>query len=130
MNRTKNNYLSIIQPMKNLDDALLVIKECFWFFIGIGILQSLIGLFLMPILISDGLIYIILGMLLKFLKSRLAAISLLLFSSVSLVVTILNRIGIIDIGGGNVFLAVVMIFIAIQAVRASFYYHKVSPQKM
>ena len=113
----------LIRPIKTIENTELVIKEVFYFFIVVAIIQILIGL-LLPSLLIDGLIFIILALLLKFTKSRIAAVLLLIMSLMAFSTTFMNKFGITDAGGSNIYLAFVVVIGGIQAVRATFRYHK------
>ncbi|MGE5802614.1 MAG: hypothetical protein ACM358_10170, partial [Gemmatimonadota bacterium] len=51
---------------------------------------------------------------------RLAAIVLLIMALLMLVSTLGNRLGVTSQGGGNIFLAVLMVLVGIRSVQATF----------
>jgi hypothetical protein len=89
----------------------------------IGVIQGLIGFFLFPTVLIDAALYVVLGLVLMFVKSRIAAVLLLLLSGMSVVITIMNRLGITADGGTNIFLAIIIFWTAIKAMEATFKLH-------
>ena len=71
----------------------------------------------------DAAIYLILGVSLFLLKSRIISILLLFVSGTGIVITLLNKIGVTR-GGSNVVLAIIVFYCAIASVYATFEYHK------
>jgi hypothetical protein len=53
-------------------------------------------------------------------KSRVAAILLFLMACLSFVVTILNKIGAYNQGGGNIILSFIVLVISVRAIEATF----------
>ncbi|WP_052594573.1 hypothetical protein [Aureispira sp. CCB-QB1] len=105
------------------EDALGVIKETANGFFVVACLQIIIGIILMPAIILDGVVLIVLGLLLRQLKSRVVAVILFLFSVIAFIMTIMNKFGISSEGGGNIFLAGLMVYISIRAIQATFRYY-------
>ena len=109
--------------IENKEEALYVIKQCSYGFLFVAGLNILLGFFISIETIIDGIIYLILGLLLLFLKSRVVSILLLIISGAGIFVTFLNKLG-ITYGGGNVFLAILIFYFAIASVYTTFKYHK------
>ncbi len=103
------------------EQALTVIKYVFYFFFFVASLTIVLVYFMRSVgAIIDGLLYGGLAVLLLKLKSRIAAVSLLLLSLVSVIATFLNKIYVIETGGKNIFLAILMFWASIRAVQATF----------
>ncbi|MFH1182344.1 MAG: hypothetical protein V1702_05270 [Candidatus Woesearchaeota archaeon] len=109
--------------VQNKEEAEYVIKQCSYGFLFVAGLNIVIGFLISAATILDGVIYLVLGLLLLFLKSRIVAILLLLVSGVGIVSTFLNSIG-ITYGGSNIFLAVIIAYFAVASVYVTFKYHK------
>lgn len=109
--------------VENQEEALYVIKQCSYGFLFVAGLNIILGLLVSIATIIDGMIYLILGLLLLFLKSRVVSILLLLISGAGIVITFLNKIG-VTYGGSNVFLALIVFYFAIASVYTTFKYHK------
>lgn len=119
---TKKKY-SLFAKIESYADALKVIKDSASAFIWVGALEAIVGLFLLPELLFDAFLYFFLGLVLIYVRSRIAAVLLLLLSGAAVVVTFLNQLGIMDEGGTNIFLALIVFWAAIRAVEATFKLH-------
>lgn len=120
----KKRKFKVWWSIKTKNDASKVIKDCSYGFLFVAGLNIIIGLIInMVNAIGDGLIYLILGLLLLLLKSRLVAILLLLISAVGVVTTTLNKLGVL-LGGENIILALIIFFVAVISVKATFKYHE------
>ncbi len=120
------------QPKKNIwfgeietrEEALKVIKDAsngFYFFAG---LQIVLGYFIMGAsAIVDGVIFAVLAFLLRKFNSMVIAIFLLLLSVAGIVITGINRFG-GGTGGRNIILAVIMVWVSVRAIQATFKLHK------
>jgi hypothetical protein len=111
-------------------DALKVIKESSIVFLVINTIWGALNVYLFAKFPSsfsgfpyDAALYIFLALMLMFLKSRIAAVLLLFFSGVSVVTTILNILGITNVGGINIFLALALFWATVKAVEATFKLH-------
>jgi len=102
------------------EQALGIVKSAsvgFFFVAGIFIIFSFwMGL----IEIINGILFAFLAFLLLKLKSRVSAVLLLLFSLLVAVVTVINKFG-NGRGGRNVLLAVIIVWVAVRAVQATFW---------
>ena len=85
-------------------------------------LQGAIGVFLMPSMIIDAVIIAVLAALIHTIKSRIAAVLLLLLTGVMLVTTILTALGVAQMGGKNLWLAVIAVWCGVKGVEATFKY--------
>ena len=105
------------------DSALKNIKLSSNFFMFIGVLSTLIGFLSLEYrwLIIDGIVYIILALLLRTLKSRIVAILLLILAFYAMVLLLISKFGDGD-GGGNIYMAVFYILTSFKAVQATFDY--------
>ncbi|PYR16373.1 MAG: hypothetical protein DMF98_28150 [Acidobacteria bacterium] len=83
-------------------------------------IQGVLGALLVPSLIIDAVLIAVLAFILRQWHARFAAVVLLLMSLVILGTTVANRIGVTSQGGGNIFLAVLMVLVAFRSVRATF----------
>lgn len=109
--------------VENTEEALYVIKQCSYGFLFVAGLTILLGFFVYPLAIIDGIVWLVLGLLLLFLKSRVVSILLFLFSGGGVVTTFLNKIG-VTYGGTNIYLAILVFYFAIASVYVTFKYHK------
>lgn len=109
--------------VENKEEALYLIKQCSYGFLFVAGLNILLGFIMGMATIMDGIIYLILGLLLLFLKSRVVSILLLLISGAGIVATFLNMVG-VSYGGSNIFLALIVFYVAIVSVYTTFKYHK------
>jgi len=113
--KKKNTWFGKIETR---DEALKVIKDASNGFYFLAVLQVVLGYFIMGTeAIIDGVIFAICAFLLRKFNSRVVAVILLLLSIGGLVVTGINKFG----GGGqNLFLAVIMIWVSVRAIQATF----------
>ena len=115
--KKKNQWFGKIESR---EDALKVIKDSSNGFYVIAAIQAGIGVFLAPSMILDGVIYAVLGFLLRKFNSRVVAVLLLLFSALSVFATASNQFGRGGTGGSNIVLAVIILWAAVRAVQATF----------
>jgi hypothetical protein len=113
----------LFAKIESRDDALKTVREASTGFFGLAALQGLIGFFLFPALITDAVMLSVLAFGLRLWRSRVAAVLLLLMTGFGAVVTVLNRIGVTRQGGNNIFLAFIMLVVAVRAVEATFKLH-------
>lgn len=105
------------------EEAQQVIRSSATGFLVIAGLQAVLGFFVAPAVLLDAALYAILGLALLFLKSRVVAIFLVLLSLLTLVTTVANRLDLMDSGGNNVFLAILLVYLSIRALLAAFALH-------
>jgi hypothetical protein len=104
------------------DDALKIIRETSYVCFGVAALQTVVTIAFGGIPI-DGPVYLILGFLLLLLKSRIAAILLVLLSAAATLVSLANAGGAGLPGGKNFILAGIVCLAAIRSVEATFKLH-------
>lgn len=110
----------IFGGIKSKDDALKAIKDASILFLVVAAIQGIIGIFISPGMIIDAIIFTVFALSLLKWKGRVVAVILLMISSVVIITTFLNRIGITADGGRNIFLAIIVFLAAIRAVEATF----------
>jgi len=123
MEKGKKGKLALFKAIENKDEALKTIKSAAYGFLFIAILQGAIAFFLAPILFFDAILFLLLALLLMWLKSRVVAILLLLLSTGIVIMTVLTKSGMVEAGGTNIFLALMIFWIAIKSVEATFKLH-------
>lgn len=106
------------------DEAIRAIREASSGFYAVAGIDILIGLFLWRFYIVEGIIYLVLSLMLRFLKSRATAIVLLTISLAGVFSTVSNFISKANAGGRNILLALIVFGISIRAVQATFKFHK------
>ncbi len=116
--------LSLFSKIHDIDDALKMIKDSAYGFYFIAALQGGIGFFLDPDLVIDAVLYLVLAFFLHKFKSRIASVLLLLITGLSLFSTFQNKFAGGAEGGSNIFLAFIMLGVAVRAVEATFKYQK------
>lgn len=115
--KKKNSWFGKIETK---DEALKVIKDASNGFYFLAALQIVLGCFIMGMeAIVDGVIFAVCAFLLRKFNSRVVAVILLLLSIGGLIVTGINKFG-GGSGGQNLFLAVIMIWVSIRAIQATF----------
>lgn len=102
------------------EEALKVIKDASNGFYFLAVLQVVLGYFIMGVeAIVEGVIFAVCAFLLRKFNSRVVVVILLLLSIGGLIVTGINEFG-GGTGGRNIFLAVIMIWVSIRAIQATF----------
>jgi hypothetical protein len=119
----KKSRKGMFARIKTRDDGLKTIKETSIAFLIIAGIQAAGGYFLAPSMIVDAVLFAALGLILLKWKARTAAIPLAILSGILVVVTILNKLGVISEGGTNIFLALIVFYAAIRAVETTFKLH-------
>ncbi|HNW40506.1 MAG TPA: hypothetical protein PKN08_01250 [Opitutaceae bacterium] len=123
MSDTTTKKSGLLSKIESREDAARTIKEGAIGFIFIGVLHIVIGMWLLPGVIADGVFYAVIAGFLWRWKSRIAAVLLAMVAVPNVVVTLLNRIGVTNLGGGNVFLAVIVAVVSVRVVEATFKIH-------
>lgn len=119
----KKKINELLTKIKGKEDALKVIEASSLVFFIVATLQACFGFFSAPSLIKDAILYALLAVILLIWKSRVAAVSLLFLSGVALAITTLNKAGVAAEGGNNIILSVIVFWVAIRAVEATFKFH-------
>ena len=126
-NEKKDEALEIISGLfkwiEDEDEALKIIMKSSYGFLIIAFLNGVIGFLTLPEIVPDAIFLLVSGLLLLWLKSRIVAILLLLFGTASLVVTLLNMLGYTKIVGTNIFFTIIIFWLSIKAVEATFKLH-------
>lgn len=118
--KKKNFWSGSFDKIETKDEALKIIKNTSNGFYFLAVLNIILGYFIVGIsAIIDGVILAIMAFLLRKFNSKIAAIILLLLSIVGLIVTVTNKIS-GSTGGQNLVLAVIMIWLSIRAIQATF----------
>ncbi len=116
--QTKKNTL--FGKIETKEEALKIIKDSSNGFYFLSALEIIAGYFVIGIsAIIDGIIFAICAFLLRKFNSKVVAIILLLISAMSLITTGVNKFS-NGSGGQNIFLAVIVVWISIRAVQATF----------
>lgn len=117
---TSTAKLGLFGKIRRRDDALKVIKDASNGFYFLAAFQLVLGYFIMGVeVIIDVVIFAICAFLLRKFNSRVVAVILLLLSVAGLVVTGINKFG-GGSGGRNLLLTVIMIWVSIRAIQATF----------
>jgi len=121
--KEKKKKSVFFKTIETIDEANAAIKGVSYGFIFVAIFKGVMGVFLNPDLIIEAVVTLILALLLMFLKSRIVAVLLLIFSLGDFVENLLIKVGIIEADGINIFLASIVVCISIKAVEATFKLH-------
>jgi len=111
---------ALFSKIETREDALKAVRDCAGGFFVVAAIQGVLGALLFPSMIIDAVLIAVLAFILRQWHSRFAAVVLLLMSLVILGITVGNRIGLTSQGGGNIFLAVLMVLVAFRSVQATF----------
>ncbi|HSH00939.1 MAG TPA: hypothetical protein VLL52_00380 [Anaerolineae bacterium] len=117
---SENKKIGLFSKITDREDAIKLTKDAGTGFVVIGLITALISIALGASALIDALIYIVLGLIMRQFHSRIAAVLLLFFSIISLMVTTANLFGIIELGGTNIILAIILVVAAIRGVEATF----------
>lgn len=105
------------------EDALKTINETSIAFFAVAAIQAVLGvLFYGPEVFIDVTLYVGFAAWLRHGKSLIAAVGLLAQASISMVMTIAAQLKLIK-GGGNIFLATIVLYAAAKAAEATFKLH-------
>jgi len=118
---------ALFSKIETREDALKAVRDCAGGFFVVAAIQGVLGTLLFPSMIIDAVLIAVLAFILRQWHSRFAAVVLLLMSLVILGTTVANRIGVTSQGGGNIFLAVLMVLVAFRSVQATFILAKKAP---
>jgi hypothetical protein len=118
---------ALFSKIETREEALKVVRDCSGGFFVIAAIQGLIGAFLIPSMIIDAVLLGTFAFILRMWQWRFAAIVLLLMALLILVTTVTNRLGITAQGGGNIFVAALLVLIGVRSVQATFILVKKRP---
>lgn len=106
------------------------ITEAFWSGLVIAGLSLVIGIILLFLdnklgynILFEAIVILIITLLFRFVNSRVTAVIYFLYASISVLVTMLGRLGFIE-GGSNIWLAIFFWIATFAGLRARFYLHK------
>lgn len=112
-----------LSKIESRDDALKVVKDSSTGFFVVAALGAAASFLVGSSILFDAVIYGVGGFLLRRYNSRAVAVVLLLLSVASAGITLANKAGANLGGGNNIFLAFVILVMAIRAVDATFKLH-------
>jgi len=118
--KKKNDFFSKIESR---EDALKLVKDTSNAFFFIAVLQAALAYWIGLSTLFDAALYAVGGFFVRRFNSRAAAVTLLLLALVAAGVTIENRAGANLGGGGNIVLAVIVVWAGVRAVEATFKLH-------
>ncbi len=119
----EQKQVGLFSKIASREDALQHTNELTVGLFVLATIQGIIGYFFAPLLLIDVAVLVILAVVLRRWKSRVAAVLLLLTSMGIVVTTILTKFGIAEAGGSNIFLALILLWTAIRAVHSTFLLH-------
>ena len=119
----KKEPWALFRPISDAESCYKTLKDVSIGFYVLAALQTVVGAFLAPSMIIDGLLIAGLAVLVQTIKSRIAAILLLLLTAVMLVTTLMTFLGVAQLGGKNLWLALIATWCGVKAVEATFKYH-------
>lgn len=103
--------------------ALKTIKESSYVFILIAILQGTISFFVVPKMLIDAALFLICALLLMWLKSRTAAIILLVMSLTCVAVIVLMKTGLTSGRVTYIIFTIIILIASAKATEATFKLH-------
>jgi hypothetical protein len=111
-----------VSKIETAEEARKVIKEASSGFFIVAALQAALSVVILKNLLGlvDVALMVVGALLLRAFNSRAAAVGLLVLALAEAGTTFANRFGAELGGGNNVFLALVMLWIALRAVQATF----------
>jgi len=119
MDEKQNSEKIIPGKIDTRAEAEKIIRDTSIAFFLVAAMQIIFGLFIPhTAMIVDGVIFGLLTYFLRHYKSKAAAITLLVFSLVTIAVTFINLIDEQRRGGSNIFLAAIMLYLSIRALMA------------
>jgi hypothetical protein len=109
--------------IESRDEALKMVEEASMAIFAIAALQAALSYFFGISLLVDAALYAIGGFFLRRLNSRAAASLLLALALVGAGVTAANELGESVGGSNNILLALILVWVAVRAVDATFKLH-------
>ena len=113
----------LFSRIETREDALKMARDAAWGFLFVAGINAVMGVLLLPSALIDAAGLALLGIILMKWNSRAAAALLLLISLGQATVTVLNQMGVTAWGGKNIYLAIIMVIVAVRAVEATFKLH-------
>lgn len=112
--------LGWFEKITTRDIALLAIRDASRAFFVVAALQFFAAFVLGLTLLFDAAVLAVGGVVLLKYNSRVAAVILLLLTTAQTIMTVANLMGLGNAGGGNVVLAVIVLWAAVRATEAAF----------
>lgn len=121
----------LFQKIDTREEALRVIGEAAKVFYVMAALQFVIGVVFLEYysVFLDCIALLALGFLLKRYNSRFCAMILFLFSLGLSIMTILNMAKVTHVGGTNIFLALLLLYMSFRSIQATFTLYKLNQEK-
>jgi hypothetical protein len=116
-----------LAPIGDRHSALKVVHECFGGYLTVAAIQGLLGVFLMRGLLRDALVLAAIAVAFKKWQSRIAAIGPLALGLVMAVSTVASVLGVPRMGGRNLILAAIVVYMGIRATQAAFALRRFPP---
>jgi len=116
-----------INKIDTKEAALLVIRECSYGFYFVAAFAAVASIFLGASFLIDGIIFAACAFLLSKFKHVLLAFILFFLSGAGLVTTIINSFH--GKSGSNIFLAIVLVWISVRAIQATFWLRRYKHEK-
>jgi hypothetical protein len=116
---TEKKKSSMFAKIESREDAQKMVRDASYAFYFMAVLQGVIGCFILKSMVVDGVLYAILAFFLHKFSSRIAAVLLFLMTFISFAVTIMNKIGASNQGGGNIILAIIVLIISVRAIEGT-----------
>lgn len=120
----------LISKIDSKINAERAITEAFWSGIVIAGISLVIGVILLLFgnrlgynVLFEVPVLLVIALLFKFVNNRVTAVIYFLYASISVLVTMLGRFGLIQ-GGSNIWLAIFFWIATFAGLRARFYLHK------
>ena len=115
----------VFKSIQTKEDAFKMINEAGILFFIVSIVQVLFSVLLdNKFLWIDAGLYLVFAFILKQFKSKIAAVALCLLAALGFISSVLMKVGLIEIGGTNVILSALILWVAIRTVDGAFKYHK------
>src|SRR5262245_1715698 len=107
-------------PIESIEEAKNSIAAVCKIFLVLAAIMGVVSFFIFKAGILDAALYILLALIIWKFQSRVAAIILLLLTILQVVVTVMNLMGVADLGGRNVVLSIIVALAAARVVQATF----------
>ena len=123
MTTVSKKKISLFGTINSRKAALEVIQQSMIVFGGLGIYQLILSFKYFPSIRLEAIFLIALALLLALWKSRLAAIVILLLTGMAFITGVLEALRLTPQGFVFVFIALVLLWLAIKVVEATFKLH-------
>ena len=126
------NFLrSIFSKIQDIERANKLIRDCCNAILFFSVIQ-VVGLLLLKQYANfvDVFAYLLISLFVRKYKSRTVSVIFFIMAIASFVMTMLNRLGLESSGGANIFLAILLVSVATQLLRAVFFWNHYYKVKM